>query len=135
MGTTLVMGVNGGNLRLDGTQVAIGADLNTATGYKLAVSGKVICEELKVKLSGNWPDYVFDAKYKLPSLSEVEKYIKENKHLPNIPAASEVETNGMEVGDMQKKMMEKIEELTLYVIELKKELDTLKLQKELKRTN
>ena len=106
--------------------MAIGANLNTATGYKLAVSGKVICEELKVKLSGSWPDYVFDQDYKLPGLEEVEQYIKEHKHLPNIPAAAEIETNGMEVGEMQKKMMEKIEELTLYVIELKKELALLK---------
>lgn len=125
-GPTLFMGVNGGNLRLDAIQVAIGANLNTATGYKLAVSGKVICEELKVKLSGSWPDYVFDQDYKLPGLEEVEQYIKEHKHLPNIPAAAEIETNGMEVGEMQKKMMEKIEELTLYVIELKKELALLK---------
>ena len=95
----------------------------------------MICEEVKVSLKGNWPDYVFDTKYKLPSLFEVEKYIKENKHLPNIPAASEIEANGMEVGDMQKKMMEKIEELTLYVIQLKKELDTLKAQKEFNSTN
>ena len=85
-----------------------------------------MCEEVKVMLSGSWPDYVFDTKYKLPSLSDVEKYIKENKHLPNIPAASEIEANGMEVGDMQRKMMEKIEELSLYVIELKKELNALK---------
>jgi hypothetical protein len=133
-GSTLFMGVNGGNLQLDAAQIAIGANLNKAAGYKLAVTGKVICEEVKVMLSGNWPDYVFDTKYKLPSLSEVEKFVKENKHLPNIPAASEIEANGMEVGDMQKKMMEKIEELTLYVIELKKELDTLKTQKELNRT-
>ncbi len=128
-GSTLFMGVNGGNLRLDAAQIAIGANLNTATGYKLAVSGKVICEEVKVKLSGSWPDYVFDTKYKLSSLYELEKFIKENKHLPNIPAASEIEANGLELGEMQKKMMEKIEELTLYVIELKKELDVLKSQK------
>jgi hypothetical protein len=125
-GSTLFMGVNGGNLQLDAAQIAIGANLNKAAGYKLAVTGKVICEEVKVMLSGNWPDYVFDKKYKRPSLSDLEKFIEQNKHLPNIPAASEIESNGVEVGDMQRKMMEKIEELTLYVIELKKELDTLK---------
>lgn len=131
-GSTLFMGVNGGNLRLDGTQVAIGADLNTATGYKLAVSGKVICEELKVSLTGNWPDYVFESKYKLPSLAELKKFIEVNKHLPNIPSAKEVEENGISVGDMQKRMMEKIEELTLYVIELQQQVNALKKEKKAK---
>lgn len=128
-GATLFMGVNGGNLRLDANQVAIGADLNTATGYKLAVSGKVICEELKVELKGNWPDYVFANNYNLKPLHEVEDFISRNKHLPNIPSAKEVEANGIEVGDMQKRLLEKIEELTLYIIELKKEVDDLKNKK------
>jgi hypothetical protein len=128
-GSTLFMGVNGGNLRLDGNQVAIGQDLNTASGYKLAVSGKVICEELKVSLTGNWPDYVFDNGYKRPSLTELKNFIENNKHLPNIPSAKEVENNGITVGDMQKRMMEKIEELTLYIIELQQQIDDLKTQK------
>ncbi len=124
----LYMGVNDGNLRLDATgQVAIGGIVPAASAYKLTVTGKIICEELKVKLvSSGWPDYVFDDKYKLKSLVDVEKFIAKNKHLPNIPSAAEVEKNGIEVGDMQKKMMEKIEELTLYIIDLQKQVDTLK---------
>lgn len=124
----LYMGVNGGNLRLDATgQVAIGGIVPAASAYKLTVTGKIICEELKVKLvSSGWPDYVFDQKYKLKTLSEVEQFIAKNKHLPNIPSAAEVEKNGIEVGDMQKKMMEKIEELTLYIIDLQKQIDEFK---------
>lgn len=123
----LYMGVNGGNLRLDATgQIAIGGVVAAASGYKLTVTGKVICEELKVKLSGAWPDYVFANDYKLKSLTELEKFIVVNKHLPNIPSAGEIEKNGMEVGDMQKKMMEKIEELTLYIIDLQKQVNELK---------
>ncbi len=126
-GDGLVVGVNNGYVQLDGTQVAIGGVVPAASAYKLTVTGKIICEELKVKLvSSVWPDYVFDKKYKLKSLSEVEQFILKNKHLPNIPSAVEVEKNGIEVGDMQKKMMEKIEELTLYIIDLQKQVDTLK---------
>lgn len=124
----LYVGVNAGNLHLDATgQVAIGNVIPAASAYKLTVTGKIICEELKVKLvSSIWPDYVFDKKYKLKSLSEVEQFILKNKHLPNIPSAAEVEKNGIEVGDMQKKMMEKIEELTLYIIDLQKQIDEFK---------
>ncbi len=100
---------------------------NVPAAYKLAVDGRVICEELKVQLSGSWPDYVFSNDYKLPSLEEVETSIKENGHLPGIPSAASLEeAGGVEVGEMQRLMMEKIEELTLYVIDLKKENDQLK---------
>jgi trimeric autotransporter adhesin len=129
-GDGMVVGVNNGYIQLDGTQVAIGGVVPAASAYKLTVTGKIICEELKVKLvSSVWPDYVFDKKYKLPTLTDVEKFIAKNNHLPNIPSATEVEKNGIEVGDMQKKMMEKIEELTLYIIDLQKQVDALKNQK------
>ncbi len=128
--TGLFLGANYGNIHLDGTQVAIGGVVAGASAFKLSVTGKIICEELKVKLvSSGWPDYVFADKYKLPPLSEVEEFIKTNKHLSNIPSATEVEKNGIEVGDMQKKMMEKIEELTLYVIDLQKQIVELKNKK------
>ena len=123
---------NGGDIKMNpiNGQVAIGVSVAAASTYKLTVSGKVLCEELKVKLrSAGWPDYVFDKKYQLRPLNEVEKFIHANKHLPNIPSAAEVEKNGIEVGDMQKRMIEKIEELTLYVIELKKEINLLKEKK------
>lgn len=99
------------------------------SGYKLAVDGKVICTELLVRLVPNWPDYVFNKNYKLPGLTEVEDFIKKNDHLPGIPSAKDLETNGLNIGDMQKLQMEKIEELTLYIIELKKEIEKLKTRK------
>jgi len=99
-----------------------------ASGYMLNVGGKAICEELKVQLEGNWPDYVFNEKYKLRSLTELKSFIDENKHLPNIPPAAELEKNGLAVGDMQKRMMEKIEELTLYIIDLQKQIEQLKTE-------
>lgn len=109
--------------------VSIGTQVS-APGYLLRLGGKMICEEVKVKLQGNWPDYVFSDQYNLKPLAELENFILSNKHLPNIPAASEIESNGMELGDMQRKMMEKIEELTLYILQLNKEIDRLKKQVE-----
>jgi hypothetical protein len=117
-------------LQNDGGSVRIG-NVAVPGGYKFAINGKMICEEVKVKLaSTGWPDYVFADNYQLKSLQEIEKFIIQNKHLPNIPSAAEVEKNGIEIGDMQKRMMEKIEELTLYVIELEKKINELKNVKE-----
>jgi hypothetical protein len=98
-------------------------------GYKLKVYGKVLSEEVRVQLKTAWPDYVFEKNYKKLSLDELEKYVGENKHLPNIPSAVEVEKDGQHLGEIQRKMLEKIEELSLYVIELKKEIDLLKEKK------
>ena len=92
---------------------------------KLAVNGKITCKEVEVTLTG-WPDYVFGKDYKLSPLTEVEKYIKENGHLPGISSANEIEKNGLSVGEMNKQLMQKVEELTLYVIQLQKEVDSLK---------
>ncbi|MEL6987769.1 MAG: hypothetical protein AAGK97_08040, partial [Bacteroidota bacterium] len=91
-----------------------------ATGYKVSVDGKIACEEVRVELSQNWPDYVFEESYELTPLDELEKEINKQGHLPGIPSAQKVESEGIQVGEMQRKMMEKIEELTLYVIELNK---------------
>jgi hypothetical protein len=91
--------------------------------YKLSVNGNIRAKEVVVETA--WADYVFDADYQLSSLSEVEKYIKANKHLPNIPAAEEIQKNGLRTAELQTKMMSKIEELTLYVIELEKKIDAL----------
>ena len=94
-------------------------------GNKLEVNGTVRSKEVVVDNIA-WPDYVFGENYKLASLDDIARFVRENKHLPDIPSAKEVEEKGLHLGDMQKKMMEKIEELTLYVIELKKEIDKLK---------
>lgn len=108
--------------------VTIGSGISTATaaGYKLAIRGKVICEELRVKLYGNWPDYVFQKNYQLMPLSQLQHFIRQNNHLPNIPSAAEVEKEGIVVGEMNKKLLEKVEELTLYILDLQKQIDELK---------
>jgi len=87
---------------------------------KLSVNGKIRAREIKVEAS-NWPDYVFEEGYKVGTLEGLESYIKANKHLPEVPDAKEVEANGVALGEMNKLLLKKIEELTLYVIELKKE--------------
>ena len=106
----------------------LGINCLPQNGYHLSVNGYIKSKEIVVELA-NWADYVFDKNYPLKPLSEVENFIKENKHLPNIPSALDIESDGLKVGDIQKRMMEKIEELTLYVIELKKEIDLLKSNK------
>jgi hypothetical protein len=75
-----------------------------------------------VKAVAAWPDYVFNPGYSKLSIPELSSYIQQNRHLPGIPAAAEIEKSGIEMGEMQRKMMEKIEELTLYIIELEKRL-------------
>jgi len=97
-------------------------------GYKLAVNGSAIFTSAKVKLYSNWPDYVFYQTYELPSLASLEKFIKINNHLPNIPSAQEINDNGIDLGDMSGKLLEKIEELTLYIIELKKENEKMQAE-------
>jgi hypothetical protein len=109
----------------DGGTVRIGS-IAVPAGYKFAVNGKIICEEMRVQLTGNWPDYVFKKDYNLLPLSKLKKFIEQNNHLPNIPKASVVEQEGMEMGAMQTKLMEKVEELTLYILDLQKQIDELK---------
>ena len=111
--------------------VATSGNIGIGTNYapsKLSVNGNIICEEVNVQLRSNWPDYVFGDNHPLLPLNELEKYIDTHNHLPNIPAAATVEKNGLKVGEMQTKMMEKIEELTLYIIALKKQVDDLQNQ-------
>lgn len=127
--STLYFNDDGGDLVMcyEGGNVMIGTK-TPATGYILSVDGKGMFEEIKVQTSGNWPDYVFDKNYELPSLYALESSIKTQKHLPGIPSSAEVNKEGILVGDMQTKMIEKIEELTLYIISLQKQVDELKKQ-------
>jgi len=111
-----------------GQRIAIGSS-TVANGFTLSVSGKVITEEVQIQLKTAWPDYVFLQNHKLTPLSELENYIQQHQHLPNIPSAGEIEKNGLVVGDMQKRMMEKIEELTLYILELNKRIEVLEANK------
>lgn len=89
--------------------------------YNLFVKGGILTEEVRVNLQSAWADYVFDENYKLKSLEEVETFIKENGHLENVPSAKQVKEEGIELGEITKIQQEKIEELTLYLIELNKE--------------
>jgi hypothetical protein len=111
-------------------KVRIGNMANLPSGYKLFVEEGILTEKVKVAVvnSGAWADYVFAADYNLKPLSEVEAFIKENKHLPNVPSADELVKDGLDLGKMQATQMEKIEELTLYIIEMKKEIEMLKNQ-------
>lgn len=111
-------------------RLAVSAGGNVGIGtaspgnYKLAVNGAIRSKEIVVETG--WSDFVFEDDYPLPSLSEVEQHIKAHKHLPGIPSAKEVEAHGVSLGQMQSKLLQKIEELTLYVIDLKKENEGLK---------
>ncbi|MCB0810418.1 MAG: hypothetical protein KDB96_14165, partial [Flavobacteriales bacterium] len=82
----------------------------------------ITAKEVEVTLAG-FPDYVFEPDYDLMTLEEVEAYIKKNGHLPNVPSAREVEENGLGLGEMNKILLEKVEELTLHLIEQQKRLD------------
>jgi len=105
-------------------------NINTTYDYNLYVQKGILTERLKVALvnTANWADYVFEPSYKLNSLEAVEAYVKEHKHLPNVPAASEVQGNGLDVAEMDATLLRQIEELWLHMIELKKENQQLKEQ-------
>lgn len=103
-------------INLSNGNVGIGVP---APVYRLEVCGTIRAKEVRVETG--WCDYVFEKDYKLKTLEELDQYLNANKHLPGIAPASEVEKDGLKVGEMNKAMMEKIEELTLYVIQLSKE--------------
>lgn len=92
--------------------------------YKLSVNGAIRAKSLKVEPT--WADFVFKKNYNLMPLEEVDEYIKQNGHLPEIPNAEEVAKNGIDVGEINAKLLQKIEELTLYMIQMKKENENLK---------
>lgn len=104
---------NGGN---------VGIGTTNTFGYKLAVNGIIGAKEVRVEISSAWPDYVFTKNYQLPSLESLENQIKECGHLPNMPSAKEVQQEGIALGEMNVKLLEKIEELTLYTIEQEKKI-------------
>ncbi|MFI5204268.1 MAG: hypothetical protein ACHQF2_07205 [Flavobacteriales bacterium] len=125
-------------LRHDGV-LAIGTEC-IPQGFKLAVAGKIICEEVLVNLrdagTGCWPDYVFDSTYVLKPIEEVESFVEQHKHLPGVPTEKEVIENGVALTEMARIQMEKIEELYLYSIEQNKKIEALtKEVEELKNAN
>jgi hypothetical protein len=105
-------------------QVGVGTSA-IPSGYKFAVAGKAIMEEVKVEASP-WPDYVFSSDYSLMSLQELQDFINTNGHLPEVPDAETVEEEGIALGEMNALLLKKIEELTLYLIEIKEENQNLK---------
>jgi len=132
--TTLDPYVNSNGLSKQGTAYFYGDGPNyfsgnvgvgtwNTKGYKLAVAGNMIAESVKVQLQGSWADYVFEDNYKLQSLSEVEAFVKKNKHLPEIPSAETAKTHGIDLEDMNAKLLKKIEELTLHLIDMKKGME------------
>lgn len=92
---------------------------------KLSVNGKIMAQEVQVTTSG-WADYVFKPNYSLMSLRDLEAFILKNQHLPEIPSEKEVEANGISIGEMNTKLLQKIEALTLYVIETHKQVEKIK---------
>ena len=114
-GNDVLFNVGGGN-------VGIGT---ATTDAKLTVKGVIHAQEVKVDLSVPGPDYVFESNYKLLSLVDLNKYIQENKHLPEVPSAKEFEQGGVNVSEMNMLLLKKVEELTLYVIELEKKVNAL----------
>ena len=125
---TAQLTVNGNMLIGDPSVVCI-----PNTNYKLFVQTGILTEKVRVAIncSANWADYVFASDYKLMPLPELEKYVTENKHLPNIPSAEQVVSEGMDVGQMTAKLLEKVEEMSLYIIEQNKKLEALEAKVEL----
>jgi hypothetical protein len=101
---------------------------NAATGYIASIGGKLIAEEVRVDLQAIWPDYVFSDNYKLMPLEDLKIWVDENKHLPGIPAADEMNSKGIMLGEMQAKTIEKVEEAFVYIMQLNQENKALKSQ-------
>jgi hypothetical protein len=104
------------------------AVVSLPAGYKLYVETGILTEKVKVaiKNTSNWSDFVFEENYKMLSLNEVESYINTNNHLPGIPSAKEVVANGIDLAEMDARLLQKVEELTLYIIELEKKINAIK---------
>ena len=121
---TTLMRINENNNHYLLGNIAIGST-NHASGFRVSVDGKVAAEEVRVELSQAWPDYVFDDGYELTQLEQVKKDINRLGHLPGIPSAEEVEKDGIVLGEMNRLLLEKIEELTLHVINLNERINEL----------
>src|SRR5690606_13093787 len=106
----------------------IGIGTTDAQGYRLAVAGNVIAEGVKVELQGNWPDFVFTKDFDLMPLAKVKRFIETKGHLPNIPSAIQVQQEGIDLGGMNALLLQKIEELTLYILDQERRINGLTLE-------
>ncbi len=116
-----------GNILTD-SNIGIGTSnfVEGVDNYRLSVNGAIRAHRVKVYTT--WADYVFESNYNLPTLKEVEQHIKDKGHLIDIPSAKEVDANGIDLGEMNKMLLQKIEELTLYVIDLNKKIETITIE-------
>jgi len=101
----------------------VGIGTTNPQGYLLAVAGAAIATSVTVKTVPNWPDYVFKKNFHLPTLAETATYIDQNHHLPEMPSAAQITKDGLDLGEMNKLLLKKVEELTLYLIEKDKQLN------------
>ena len=109
------------------TEDGIGIGVTSVpTDYKLAVGGKAIMEVGRVDVASQWPDYVFGKDYHLLTPSELKAYIEKNGHLPNVPSAARVKAEGLDVAEINVLLVQKIEELSLHIIQLQQRINTLK---------
>jgi hypothetical protein len=104
----------------------VGIGTTSTNGYLLAVAGKIRSTEVTIEHIDDWYDCVFEEDYPLTPLAEIEQFVKQNKHLPEVPSEAEVKANGIDLGEMNAILLKKIEELTLHVIQQQKEIDALK---------
>ena len=142
-------GLNGGNETIHRFYLAYGASPwsstlgmhilpngNVGVGVispvaRLTVNGNILAKEIKVTNNISVPDYVFEPDYKLTSLSDIETYVKEHKHLPEIPSAEDIERDGLDLGEMNLLLLKKVEELTLHLIEKNKEIGEQRVKMEM----
>ncbi|MEJ0034194.1 MAG: fibronectin type III domain-containing protein [Bacteroidota bacterium] len=116
------------NLYCDGLGgVGVGTS-SIPSGYRMAIKGKMIAEGVKLDLQMAWPDYVFGQDYKLRDLPSLRSYINQNKHLPGMPTDAEVSKNGIDIGEMDVKFLEKIEEMSLYMIQMEERIRILEAE-------
>ena len=132
VGTSGAMSITAGAkpLSLEGSRVTLTGKVgvntnNTVPGYAFAVAGGIITDEVLILNVEDWPDYVFGQDHQLMSLSDLKAYIDKNSHLPDVPSAMDVEENGVNVVEMQKVLLKKIEELTLYTVEQQRLIEEL----------
>jgi hypothetical protein len=111
------------NIFFNSGNVGIGVTPNA--NFALQVQGQASVDKLVIEVQGEWPDYVFEEDYDLTSLDEIEEYINENKHLPNVPSSSAINEEGINVGEMNAILLKKIEELTLHLIEQQNKIEQL----------